>query len=102
MVITQGMIRPTLSVVLALNSLVKPGMLIPYGPRVEPTGGPGVALPAGNCNFTTAVTFFAIIFPPFIVVRATTSVCDFDVSPTSCTGRAGEKLFYSRARARIT
>ena len=48
--------------VLSLNSLTKPGRLIPCGPRVEPTGGPGVALPAGSCNLTIAVTFFAIAF----------------------------------------
>ena len=52
--------RPGLSAVFALNSLVKPGKLIPKGPRVEPTGGAGVALPAGSCNFTTAVIFLAI------------------------------------------
>jgi hypothetical protein len=30
-----------------------------------PTGGAGVALPAGNCNFTVACTFFAIPVPLF-------------------------------------
>ena len=43
-----GMMSPAWSAVFALNSLVKPGMLIPCGPSVEPTGGPGVALPAGS------------------------------------------------------
>ena len=54
------MISPAWLAVFALNSLVNPGILIPWGPSVEPTGGAGVALPAGSCNFTTAVIFFAI------------------------------------------
>src|ERR1019366_6805595 len=62
MVITTGMIRPSWSLadVLALNALQKSMMLTPCGPSAVPTGGAGVALPAGICNFTDAVIFFAI------------------------------------------
>src|SRR5580698_10093819 len=35
-------------------------MLTPCGPSAVPTGGAGVALPAGICSFTCPVTFFAI------------------------------------------
>src|SRR5579864_1283267 len=61
-VITTGMIRPSWSLpdVLALNALQKSMMLTPCGPNAVPTGGAGVALPAGICNFTFAVIFFAI------------------------------------------
>jgi hypothetical protein len=38
-------------------------MFTPCGPRAVPTGGAGVAFPAGNCNFTVACTFFAIEIP---------------------------------------
>jgi hypothetical protein len=42
--------------VLALNALQKSIILTPCGPRAVPTGGAGVALPSGICNFTCAVT----------------------------------------------
>src|SRR5690349_3671287 len=62
MVITTGMIRPSWSLpeVLALKALQKSIMLTPCGPRAVPTGGAGVAFPAGIWSFTFAVTFFAI------------------------------------------
>src|SRR5690242_15935501 len=62
MVITTGIIRPSWSFdeVLALKALQKSMILTPCGPRAVPTGGAGVAFPAGICNFTCAVTFFAI------------------------------------------
>ena len=44
----------------ALNSLQKAMMLMPCGPSAVPTGGAGLALPAGICSFTNPVTFFAI------------------------------------------
>src|ERR1039458_260012 len=61
-VITTGMIRPSWSLadVLALNALQKSMMLTPCGPSAVPTGGAGVALPAGICSLTCAVIFFAI------------------------------------------
>src|SRR4051795_7821593 len=53
-VITTGMIRPSWSLpdVLALNALQKSMMLTPWGPSAVPTGGAGVALPAGIWSFT--------------------------------------------------
>src|SRR3984957_10852583 len=53
-VITTGMISPSWSLldVLALNALQKSMMLTPCGPSAVPTGGAGVAFPAGICNFT--------------------------------------------------
>ena len=52
--ITTGMIRPSWSLadVFALNALQNSMMLTPCGPRAVPTGGAGVALPAGICNLT--------------------------------------------------
>ena len=38
--------------VLALNALQNSMMLTPCGPSAVPTGGAGVALPAGICNLT--------------------------------------------------
>src|SRR3982751_4493730 len=56
------MIKPSWSLpdVLALNALQKSMMLTPCGPRAVPTGGAGVALPAGICHLTCPVTFFAL------------------------------------------
>src|SRR3974390_2585192 len=56
------MISPSWSFaeVLALNALQNSMMLTPCGPSAVPTGGAGVALPAGICSFTEPVTFFAI------------------------------------------
>src|SRR6476646_3673946 len=66
MVITTGMIRPSWSfaLVFALKALQNSMMFTPCGPRAVPTGGAGVAFPAGICNFTSAVTFFAIAVLP--------------------------------------
>ena len=36
----------------SLNSLVNAAMFTPCWPRAGPTGGAGVALPAGICSFT--------------------------------------------------
>src|SRR5712692_1042717 len=64
-VITTGMIRPSWSLadVFALNALQNSIILTPCGPSAVPTGGAGVALPAGICNFTIPVTFFAMLTP---------------------------------------
>src|SRR5580704_16400804 len=53
-VITTGMINPSWSLadVLALNALQKSMILTPCGPSAVPTGGAGVALPAGICSLT--------------------------------------------------
>ena len=50
---------PTSFLVRSLNSLVKAAMFTPCWPRAGPTGGAGVALPAGICSFTYPVTFCA-------------------------------------------
>src|SRR5215469_5509451 len=57
------MIKPSWSFaeVLALNALQNSMMLTPCGPSAVPTGGAGVAFPAGICNFTMAFTFLAIL-----------------------------------------
>src|SRR3954454_16675174 len=54
MVITTGMINPSWSLpdVFALKALQKSMMLTPCGPSAVPTGGAGVALPAGIWSFT--------------------------------------------------
>ena len=46
-------------------------MLIPACPKAGPTGGAGVAFPAGICNLTTFTTFFA-------TVKTSSSVCGSD------------------------
>src|SRR5687768_523450 len=52
------MIRPSSFAVLALKALQKSMMAMPCGPSAVPTGGAGVALPAGIWIFTTATTCF--------------------------------------------
>src|SRR2546421_12120845 len=59
-VMTTGRMSPACFWVAALNSLQNAMMLTPRGPSAVPTGGAGVACPAGICNFTNPVTFFAI------------------------------------------
>src|SRR5258706_16391942 len=49
--------------VLALNCLQKSMMFKPCGPSAVPTGGAGVALPAGNCNLIVVCTFLAMSLP---------------------------------------
>src|SRR5699024_3383863 len=46
-VMTTGIIMPIWFLVRSLNSLVNAMMLTPFWPRAGPTGGAGVALPAG-------------------------------------------------------
>src|SRR6266487_3882979 len=57
---TTGMIRPFCDAVLALKFLQKSMMLTPCWPSAGPTGGAGVASPAGICSFTYPVIFFAM------------------------------------------
>src|ERR1700731_1555477 len=52
--------------VLALNCLQKSIMFKPCGPSAVPTGGAGVALPAGNCNLIVVCTFLAMSLPQII------------------------------------
>src|SRR5947209_18349474 len=54
------MIMPGCPWVRALKFLQKSMILTPAWPRAGPTGGAGVAAPAGICSLTIPVTFFAI------------------------------------------
>src|ERR1700759_2452371 len=54
------MIMSPCCAVLALKSLQKAMMLTPCWPSAGPTGGDGLALPAGSCNLTYPVIFFAM------------------------------------------
>src|SRR5215471_19467144 len=58
MVTTTGRISPSCELVWALKPLQNSMMLTPCCPRAGPTGGEGLALPAGICSFTIAWTFF--------------------------------------------
>src|SRR5579859_476071 len=63
-VTSTGKIIPSGSLaVLALNCLQKSMMFKPWGPSAVPTGGAGVALPAGNWSLMVVCTFFGGIFP---------------------------------------
>src|SRR6266403_80608 len=59
---TTGMIKPSWSFaeVFPLNALQKSMMFTPCWPSAGPTGGAGVAFPAGICSLTCPITFFAI------------------------------------------
>src|SRR5256885_5581178 len=57
---TTGMTIPPWSRVAALYSLQKAMILTPCWPSAGPTGGAGLAWPAGICNLIWAVIFFAI------------------------------------------
>ena len=48
------MIKPSCAGVFALKFLQNSMMFTPCGPSAVPTGGAGVALPAGIWSFTTA------------------------------------------------
>src|SRR5512136_2257566 len=52
------MMRPSSFAVFALKALQKSMMLTPAWPRAGPTGGAGVALPAGICSLICPTTFF--------------------------------------------
>src|SRR5712671_3041720 len=69
MVTTTGIINPSSFAVFALKFLQKSMMFSPCGPSAVPTGGAGVALPAGICNFTIAVTFFDIALNLFYLKK---------------------------------
>src|SRR3989441_5204031 len=51
---------PAWDPVFALNCFTKSMMFTPWGPSAVPTGGAGVARPAGTCSFTTAAIGFAL------------------------------------------
>src|SRR2546425_11273939 len=54
--------RPFSAWVCALNALQNSMMLTPCCPSAGPTGGAGLACPAGICSLIWPVTFFAIAF----------------------------------------
>src|SRR5579859_3914283 len=58
MVISTGMTVPRRFSVWALYCCTKSMVLTPWGPSAVPTGGAGVAAPAGSWIFTMALTFF--------------------------------------------
>src|ERR1700760_2088913 len=73
MVISTGMMLPRWASVAALYCLQKSMMLTPCGPSAVPTGGAGVAWPAGSCTLTRAATLFllgGIFSVPFLVLAA--------------------------------
>jgi hypothetical protein len=59
-VIFTGMINPPFSAVRALYSLQNPAIFTPCCPNAGPTGGAGVAFPAGKANLINALIFFAV------------------------------------------
>src|SRR5438034_2566132 len=61
-VMTTGRMSPACFCVAALNSLQNAMMFTPRGPRAVPTGGAGLACPAGICNLISATFSFAIRF----------------------------------------
>src|SRR5690606_22293280 len=58
---------PGLSCVRALNCLQKSMIFTPLAPNAGPTGGDGFAAPPFTCNFTNALTSFAIVVLNLIV-----------------------------------
>jgi hypothetical protein len=54
-----GTVNPAMLWVCALNALQNSMMLTPRWPSAGPTGGAGLAAPAGICNFICPTTFFA-------------------------------------------
>src|SRR6185312_11552145 len=62
-VTTTGITIPLWLWVRALNCFTNSMMFTPCGPSAVPTGGAGVAAPAGHCSLTIALIFFAIASP---------------------------------------
>src|SRR6201996_7271244 len=60
MVISTGMMLPRWASVAALYCRTKSMMFTPCGPSAVPTGGAGVAWPAGSCTLTTAASLFLL------------------------------------------
>src|SRR5882724_3869355 len=61
-VMTTGRMSPACFCVVALNSLQNAMMLTPRGPSAVPTGGAGLACPAGIWSLICAITSLAIGF----------------------------------------
>src|SRR5579864_4620020 len=82
--------------VLALNCLQKSMMFRPCGPSAVPTGGAGVALPAGSCSLMVVCIFLAMSLPQILL------------NPSRSRGREGRnsaqlfdagKIEFDRSRA---
>src|SRR5689334_9803836 len=71
----------------ALNSLQKAMMLMPCGPSAVPTGGAGLAFPAGIWSFTKPDTFFAITLLSFTRRQAGLTTTVVFTSPWLARGR---------------
>ena len=67
-VITAGIMFPFSSRVLSLYCLTNYIIGTPCWPKAGPTGGAGVASPAGKFNFIRAFIFLAAIFISFLPV----------------------------------
>src|SRR4029079_12934784 len=63
------MIRPVCPAVRALKFFTKSMMFTPAWPNAGPTGGAGVAAPAGIWSFTMPMTFFAIFSSDLLNLR---------------------------------
>src|SRR5689334_6177699 len=74
-VISTGTIVPRWFSVCALYALQKSMIATPCGPSAVPTGGAGVAAPAGIWILTIARTFFLAIRPFLYFVRNSGTVC---------------------------
>src|SRR5712692_533942 len=68
-VTSTGKIIPSGSLaVLALNCLQKSIIFKPCGPSAVPTGGAGVALPAGSCSLMVVCIFLAMSLPQILLI----------------------------------
>ncbi len=60
---TTGILTPPKFAVLSLNSFTNCMIFTPVPPNAGPTGGAGLAFPAGICNFITLpISFFCHFF----------------------------------------
>ena len=89
MVISTGMMVPAWASVAALYCFTKSMICTPCGPSAVPTGGAGVALPAGIWILTIAVTFFFAMTDCFLVQ----SLLTWPKSISTCVSRP--KMFTS-------
>src|SRR5438477_6062406 len=100
MVTTTGRISPSSLEVCALKPLQNSMMLTPCWPRAGPTGGDGLALPAGICSLTTAWSFFIAGAPGARRARRAWAARTPARSPAGCRPRAPRRGPRSRDRGR--
>src|SRR5688500_11676766 len=80
MVISTGMTLPRWFSVAALYCLQNSMVCTPWGPRAVPTGGAGVACPAGSWILTMAATrFFAMGLPLLFLVLELRDLCELEL-----------------------